>query len=86
MQILTNTETIRIGWYIPDLKPESVVGEIRSNNGFGDVQSQQLFEWYQKYKHRWLRTDRKERREESKEDMTEVLTLEEEKRDERKKK
>ena len=53
MQIRTDSTTLRIGCYIPDLKPGVVAGVIRSDFGSGDFQSQSLLRWYQRYGHYW---------------------------------
>lgn len=54
IQIKTKTTIITMWFYIPSAEPESVVGNIESKNSIARFQSQQLYDWYQKYRHRWL--------------------------------
>ncbi|MCP4370527.1 MAG: hypothetical protein GY797_20800 [Deltaproteobacteria bacterium] len=53
IQISTETNVIRIGCYIPDLKPKVVAGRIFSESGTSFFQSSLLLHWYQKYGHYW---------------------------------
>ncbi len=51
--------------YIPSRQKDIVVGELgKFDEGcvidYGSFQSRLLFQWYQKYKDRWLKPDRKE--------------------------
>jgi hypothetical protein len=52
MEIATEKMTIFLSFYIPHGKAEIVVGGF--HYGYGSLQSHLLYQWYQKYKNRWL--------------------------------
>jgi hypothetical protein len=59
LEVSTGGDPIQISFYIPSGKGARVAGEfgnwnLRSSVHYGDFQSQQLYDWYQKYSHRWL--------------------------------
>ena len=60
VEIAVGNEIIQIHCYIPSDKGDIVVGNLGSFNGkgwgfhHGYFQSKLLFQWYQKYKDRWL--------------------------------
>lgn len=59
LEVATGEIMIQIAFYIPYKKGDIVVGIIGnfSETGGsydGDFQSRKLFQWYQKYSHRWL--------------------------------
>jgi hypothetical protein len=65
-QILEHRE---ISFLIPSGKGDIVVGRLgnfsKTGHSYdGDFQSRELFQWYQKYSHRWLEAGSKERDEE----------------------
>ncbi len=53
----TESDVIQLSFHIPAEKNGIVAGHPL---GLGWFQSQNLFQWYQKYKDRWLKPDRKE--------------------------
>jgi hypothetical protein len=54
IQIHTGTTSVNIECSIPVNDPTVVVGLIDSSAGYSYFQSRLLFQWYQKYKDRWL--------------------------------
>ncbi len=65
LEIATRDFMIQIAFYIPSQKGNIVVGEIGEFSKSGgrydaEFQSRKLFQWYQKYKDRWLEPDGKE--------------------------
>ncbi len=64
VQIDTSATTVKLECSIPVDDPTLVIGLIDSHEGYTYFQSQKLFQWYQKYKDRWLKPDGKEGSEE----------------------
>jgi hypothetical protein len=60
LEIATKSETLQINCYIPARREDIVVGEFlsfddgRRNAPYDSFQSRNLYQWYQKYRHRWL--------------------------------
>lgn len=59
VEVMTRDITIQISFHIPSRKDDIVAGEFgkwgeSSDFFYGDFQSRKLFQWYQKYKDRWL--------------------------------
>jgi len=48
-------ERLQMKCYIPSKEVNLVVGEFLGSKGA--FQSHNLFDWYQKYRHRWLKPD-----------------------------
>ncbi len=69
LEIATKNLTIQISFHIPSGKGDIVAGQLV---GFGWFQSEKLFQWYQKYKDRWLKSGGKEGSEEGKKEVTKV--------------
>lgn len=57
IQARTKTTTLRIGFYIPDIHPDVVVGRIDSGSQEWYFQSQKLYQWYLEYHHRWSNSE-----------------------------
>ena len=59
MEISTKEDTIQLGCYIPSRKTGVVIGQPKTwgDSGYSDFQSRNLYQWYQKYKDRWLNLD-----------------------------
>ncbi len=49
--VSTDRSAIQIDFHIPYGKGDIVAGEF---DGYGSFQSRRLYQWYQKYSHRWL--------------------------------
>ncbi len=65
LEVAAGGDMIQIHFYIPSGKGDIVAGEFGkwgTNNSvhYGSFQSKLLFQWYQKYKDRWLKPDGKE--------------------------
>ena len=60
VEIVTEEDKIQMSCYIPAEKDDIVLGEFgkfsKGGGGsyYGDFQSRLLYQWYQKYSHRWL--------------------------------
>ena len=62
MEIMTEDRKIQISCYIPSQKRHTVLcdlGKFSATHAsyYGEFQSQQLFQWYQIYSHRWLESE-----------------------------
>ena len=62
LEISTESTMIQIDFHIPSPHRNFVAGEFgrfgeRRSTFYGSFQSQNLFQWYQKYSHRWLKPE-----------------------------
>ena len=62
MEILTETDEVQMGCYIPVAHTQIVLGQFgkfgpTSAIYYGQFQSQLLYQWYQEYSYRWLNHD-----------------------------
>lgn len=71
LEVVTKDITIPISCGIPSEKGDIVVGQLarfttNSTTNYGHFQSRKLFEWYQKYSHRWLNPPGEQKEEDKK--------------------
>ncbi len=62
LEIVTRTHRVQIDFHIPSKKGELVAGKIGKWDKnfatfYGGFQSRKLYQWYQKYSHRWLESE-----------------------------